>query len=102
MRSRWRGWHAWRKAWGANRPHLPKHERYLGSTEPEESDALNIAMQHSRPDQTNTGKRRLRRITVADKTFFQLCPQFSIEEPRIIAWGSGATLVIDWIKERET
>jgi taurine dioxygenase len=55
----------------------------------------NIAMQHGRPDQTNTGKRRLRRIAVADKTFFQLCPQFSIEDPRIIAWGSGGTLMVD-------
>ena len=41
------------------------------------------------------GKRRLRRVAVADKTFFQLCPQFSIEDPRIIAWGFGATLMVD-------
>jgi taurine dioxygenase len=54
----------------------------------------NLALQHGRPDQQATGKRRLRRIAVADKTFFQLCPQFASDDPRILAWGSGAKLMV--------
>jgi taurine dioxygenase len=54
----------------------------------------NLALQHSRPDQQATAKRRLRRIAVADKTFFQLCPQFASDDPRILAWGSGAKLMV--------
>lgn len=55
----------------------------------------NIALQHARPDQANTGRRRLRRVAVATKTFFQLCPQFDLLDPRILAWGSGAKLMVD-------
>jgi taurine dioxygenase len=54
----------------------------------------NLAAQHGRPDQRATGRRRLRRIAVADKTFFQLCPQFASDDPRILAWGSGAKLMV--------
>ena len=52
----------------------------------------NIALTHARPDQSTTMKRRLRRIAVADKTFFQLCPQFRADDPKVIAWGAGARL----------
>jgi taurine dioxygenase len=54
----------------------------------------NIALQHARPDQSATPRRRLRRIAVADKTFFQLCPQWKSDDPRILAWGSGAKLMV--------
>lgn len=54
----------------------------------------NLALQHSRRDQRATARRRLRRIAVADKTFFQLCPQFASDDPRILAWGSGAKLMV--------
>jgi taurine dioxygenase len=54
----------------------------------------NLAVQHGRRDQAATGKRRLRRIAVADKTFFQLCPQWKSDDPRILAWGSGAKLMV--------
>lgn len=54
----------------------------------------NLALQHGRPDQAATARRRLRRIAVADKTFFQLCPQFAWNDPRILAWGSGAKLMV--------
>ena len=54
----------------------------------------NLAVQHGRRDQQATGRRRLRRIAVADKTFFQLCPQFASDDPRILAWGSGAKLMV--------
>jgi taurine dioxygenase len=54
----------------------------------------NIALQHGRHDQHATGRRRLRRIAVADKTFFQLCPQFTSDDPRILAWGSGEKLMV--------
>lgn len=55
----------------------------------------NIALQHARPDQAATPRRRLRRVAVADKTFFQLCPQFDPEDPKVLAWGSGADLMVD-------
>ena len=54
----------------------------------------NLAIQHGRRDQQATARRRLRRIAVADKTFFQLCPQFVSDDPRILAWGSGAKLMV--------
>lgn len=52
----------------------------------------NIALAHGRPDQTGVARRRLRRIAVADKTFFQLCPQFQPDDPKVIAWGAGEVL----------
>jgi taurine dioxygenase len=52
----------------------------------------NIAVQHARSAQSGGVKRRLRRIAVADKTFFQLCPQFPPDDPRIAAWGAGGKL----------
>jgi taurine dioxygenase len=54
----------------------------------------NIALQHGRADQAKTRKRRLRRIVVADKTFFQLCPQFRADDPMVIAWGAGEQLMV--------
>jgi taurine dioxygenase len=33
--------------------------------------------------------RRLQRIVIADKSFFDLLPQFQIGEKRISDWGSG-------------
>ena len=52
----------------------------------------NIALTHGRRDQAGIAKRRLRRIAVADKTFFQLCPQFRPDDPKVIAWGAGEIL----------
>lgn len=49
----------------------------------------NIALQHSRCDLTGMTPRRLQRVCVADKSFFELLPQFQIDDPRISAWGSG-------------
>lgn len=51
----------------------------------------NIALQHSRCDLTGMTPRRLQRVCVADKSFFELLPQFTIDDPRISAWGSGGT-----------
>ena len=48
----------------------------------------NIALQHSRGDLTGMTPRRLQRVCVADKSFFDLLPQFRIDDPRIAAWGS--------------
>lgn len=55
----------------------------------------NIANQHARPDQSATPRRKLRRIAVADKTFFELCPQFNADDPRIAAWGVGDRLTLE-------
>jgi taurine dioxygenase len=52
----------------------------------------NLALQHARPDLTGIKPRRLQRIAVADKSFFDLCPQFSLDDPRVAAWGAGETL----------
>src|SRR3712207_4964518 len=52
----------------------------------------NIALQHARCDLTGMRPRRLQRIAVADKSFFDLCPQFDLADPRVAAWASGETL----------
>jgi taurine dioxygenase len=49
----------------------------------------NISLQHSRADQSKTGVRRLRRVIVADKGFYELCPEFTQGDPKIVAWGQG-------------
>jgi taurine dioxygenase len=55
----------------------------------------NLALQHSRPDLTGCVPRRLQRVAVADKSFFDLCPQFDLSDPRIAAWASGTTLRVE-------
>jgi len=54
----------------------------------------NIALQHSRGDMTGCVPRVLQRVCVADKTFFELCPQFDLEDPRIKAWAAGEPLEV--------
>jgi taurine dioxygenase len=49
----------------------------------------NISLQHARDDQSETGVRRLRRVIVADKGFYELCPEFVMGDPKIGAWGHG-------------
>lgn len=49
----------------------------------------NIALQHSRCDLTGMTPRRLQRVCVANKSFFELLPQFKLDDPRIAAWGSA-------------
>lgn len=56
----------------------------------------NIACQHSRCDLTGMTPRRLQRVCVADKSFFDLLPQFKVDDARISDWGSGdKELVLD-------
>jgi len=56
----------------------------------------NIALQHSRCDLTGMTPRKLQRIVIADKSFFDLLPQFQVGDARISAWGSGGKeLVLD-------
>jgi len=52
----------------------------------------NLALQHARCDLTGMYPRRLQRVAVADKSFFDLCPQFDLGDPRIAAWASGQRL----------
>jgi len=54
----------------------------------------NLALQHSRPDLTGCIPRRLQRVAVADKSFFDLCPQFDLGDPRVTAWAEGKTLQV--------
>ncbi len=56
----------------------------------------NIACQHARCDLTGMTPRRLQRVCVADKSFFDLLPQFTVDDARISDWGSGdKELVLD-------
>ncbi|WP_030539812.1 TauD/TfdA family dioxygenase [Sphingobium sp. DC-2] len=59
----------------------------------------NIALQHSRPDLTTHTPRRLRRIALAAKSFFDLCPQFDLNDPRVAAWARGDIHALDEIAE---
>jgi taurine dioxygenase len=52
----------------------------------------NIALTHSRCDLTGMTPRRLQRVAVATKSFFDLCPQFDLGDPRVSAWASGEKL----------
>lgn len=54
----------------------------------------NIATQHSRCDLKGMYPRTLQRVCCAEKSFFELLPQFSLDDPRIAAWGRGETLNI--------
>lgn len=60
----------------------------------------NIALQHARCDLTGMHPRRLQRVAVADKSFFELCPQFDLADPRIAAWASGQKLQVENEGER--
>lgn len=62
----------------------------------------NRALQHARPDQSATPRRRMRRTAVADKTFFQLCPQFAPDDQRIAEWGVGGLLDLTGSESLET
>jgi taurine dioxygenase len=56
----------------------------------------NIALQHARGDLTGMSPRKLQRVVVADKSFFDLLPQFKVGDERVSAWGSGGKqLVLD-------
>ena len=55
----------------------------------------NIALQHARCDLTGMYPRRLQRVAIADKSFFDLCPQFDLSDPRIAAWASGQKLQVE-------
>jgi len=55
----------------------------------------NIALQHSRCDLAGMHPRRMQRIVCADKSFFELLPQFDLADPRIAAWGSGQALDLE-------
>jgi len=54
----------------------------------------NLALQHARPDLTGCVPRRLQRVAVADRSFFDLCPQFALDDPRIAAWAAGEALAV--------
>jgi len=52
----------------------------------------NIALQHARCDLAGMKPRRLQRIAVAEKSFFDLCPQFDLGDERIARWAAGEAL----------
>ncbi len=55
----------------------------------------NIALQHARCDLAGMSPRMLQRVAVADKSFFELLPQFTLDDPRIRAWGQGDELMVE-------
>ena len=56
----------------------------------------NTDAQHSRCDLTGMCPRKPQRIVIADKSFFDLLPQFTVGDAKISAWGSGGKeLVLD-------
>ena len=55
----------------------------------------NLALQHSRPDLAGCIPRRLQRVCVADKSFFDLCPLFALGDQRVSDWASGKTLQVE-------
>jgi taurine dioxygenase len=55
----------------------------------------NFALQHARCDLTGMTPRRLQRVAVADKSFFDLLPQFEIGDPRLKTWAAGGELKVD-------
>lgn len=55
----------------------------------------NLALQHARCDLTGMTPRTLQRVAVADKSFFDLLPQFEIGDPRLNAWAEGGKLEVE-------
>lgn len=55
----------------------------------------NIALAHSRCDLTGMHPRRMQRICCARRSFFEILPDFTLDDPRIAAWGRGEELVLD-------
>jgi taurine dioxygenase len=54
----------------------------------------NCALQHGRPDQTATKRRRLRRIVGTEKSFFAQHPEWDMNDPKIVAWNKGGKLMV--------
>ena len=55
----------------------------------------NIALAHSRCDLTDMHPRRMQRVCCAQRSFFDLLPDFTLDDPRIAAWGKGEVLVLE-------
>lgn len=55
----------------------------------------NIANQHSRCDLAGMHPRVMQRVCCAEKSFFDLLPQFRLDDPRIAAWGQGQALELE-------
>lgn len=47
----------------------------------------NIALQHARGDLTGMTPRELQRVVIADKSFFDLLPQFKVGDANVDAWS---------------
>lgn len=48
----------------------------------------------ARPDLSGCVPRVLQRIVVAEKTFFELCAQFDLNDPGIARWAAGESLML--------
>lgn len=46
----------------------------------------NLSLQHARGDLQNSGQRTLQRVVVAEKSFFDLCPQIDVQDPDYQRW----------------
>ena len=54
----------------------------------------NLALQHGRDDQAGVEVRRMRRVVGAELSFYDLCPEFVMGDPRIEEWGEGQQLSV--------
>lgn len=55
----------------------------------------NIALQHARGNLQGRGPRTLQRVVVAEKSFFDLCPQIVIDDPDYLRWINSTDPVGD-------
>lgn len=55
----------------------------------------NVALSHSRCDLAGMHPRKMQRVCCARRSFFDLLPNFSLDDPRIAAWGKGEVLVLE-------
>jgi len=46
----------------------------------------NLSLQHSRGSLQRSGRRTLQRVVVAEKSFFELCPQIDMKDPEYLRW----------------
>jgi taurine dioxygenase len=61
----------------------------------------NLALQHGRRDLAGVKRRTLQRVCVASRSFYDLCPQFFVQDARLLKWlAEGDPNVGRWARLR--
>ncbi|MGH8444108.1 MAG: TauD/TfdA dioxygenase family protein [Solimonas sp.] len=55
----------------------------------------NLILQHARGDLQSSGRRTLQRVVVAEKSFFDLCPQIDVNDPDYQRWNKSSNPAAD-------